>query len=58
MIREALWAREVRGVLVFDVKPFTSEVELKEKIQDRLKSGGLEWGESERQLPLPDVLSQ
>jgi hypothetical protein len=33
-----------RGTLVFDVKPFTSEIELKPKIEAQLKSGGLEWG--------------
>ena len=32
------------GTLAFDSKPFTSEVELKEKIEKQLKSGGLEWG--------------
>jgi hypothetical protein len=29
---------------VFDSKPFTPEVELREKIEKQLKSGGLEWG--------------
>jgi hypothetical protein len=35
---------QATGTLVFDSKPFTSEVELKEKIEKQLKSGGLEWG--------------
>lgn len=32
------------GTLVMQVKPFTSEVELKKKVQAQLESGGLEWG--------------
>jgi hypothetical protein len=35
---------QATGTLVFDAKPFTSEVDLKEKIEKQLKSGGLEWG--------------
>jgi len=35
---------QATGTLAFDSKPFTSEVELKEKIEKQLKSGGLEWG--------------
>lgn len=35
---------QATGTLVFDSKPFTSEVELKPKIENQLKSGGLEWG--------------
>jgi hypothetical protein len=35
---------QATGTLVFDSKPFTSEVELREKIENQLKSGGLEWG--------------
>jgi hypothetical protein len=46
----ALWAQETRGTLVFDVKPFTSEVKLKEKIENQLKTGGIEWGVTEGQL--------
>ena len=37
-----IWGQEGRGTLVFDVKPFTSEVELKKKIEKQLKVGGLE----------------
>jgi hypothetical protein len=33
-----------RGTLVFDVKPFQSEVELKPKVEQQLKSGGFDWG--------------
>jgi hypothetical protein len=35
---------EATGTLVFDAKPFTSEVDLRPKIENQLKSGGLEWG--------------
>ena len=35
---------QATGTLAFDSKPFTSEVDLKEKIEKQLKSGGLEWG--------------
>lgn len=46
----SLSAQEARGTLIFDVKPFTSEVELKEKIEKQLKTGGIEWGVGEGQL--------
>ena len=35
---------QAMGKLVFDVKPFTSEVPLKKKIEAQLQSGGIEWG--------------
>jgi len=35
---------------VVDVKQFTSEVKLKEKIENQLKTGGIEWGVAEGQL--------
>ena len=38
------------GTLVFDVKPFTSEVPLKKKIESQLQSGGLEWGVKDGQV--------
>ncbi|GAB2670264.1 hypothetical protein [Arenimonas aestuarii] len=37
-------AQEATGTLVVQVKPFTSEIELKKKVQAQLESGGLEWG--------------
>lgn len=46
----ALSAQETTGTLVFDVKPFTSNVKLKEKIENRLKTGGIEWGIADGQL--------
>ncbi len=46
----SLAAQETTGTLLFDVKPFTSEVKLKEKIEKQLKTGGIEWGTAEGQL--------
>jgi len=46
----SLAAQEAKGTLVFDVKPFTSKVKLKEKIENRLKTGGIEWGIADGQL--------
>jgi len=37
-------ATQATGKLVFEVKPFTSEVPLKKKIESQLQSGGIEWG--------------
>src|SRR5512143_2297382 len=41
---------QATGKLVLDVKPFTSEIDLKPKIEQQLKSGGLDWGVVEKQL--------
>jgi hypothetical protein len=43
-------AQGVTGKLVFDVKAFTSEIDLRPKIEQQLKSGGLEWGVVSNQL--------
>jgi hypothetical protein len=54
----ALWtlsAQAATGTLVFDVKPFTSAVKLKEKIENRLKTGGIEWGAADGQLVITTV---
>ncbi|HXV41222.1 MAG TPA: hypothetical protein VD701_09695 [Steroidobacteraceae bacterium] len=54
----ALWtlpAQATTGTLVFDVKPFTSKVKLKEKIENRLKTGGIEWGAADGQLVVTTV---
>lgn len=54
----ALWtlpAQAATGTLVFDVKPFTSKVKLKEKIENRLKTGGIEWGAADGQLVVTTV---
>ncbi len=37
-------AAERTGTLVFDVKPFETEVKLKKKIQKQLEHAGFEWG--------------
>jgi hypothetical protein len=39
-------ARAADGTLLVDVGPFTSEVELKDKIRTQLESGGIEWGQA------------
>jgi hypothetical protein len=41
---------QAMGTLVFDAQPFTSEIDLKPKIESQLKSGGLEWGVQGQQL--------
>jgi hypothetical protein len=41
---------EPRGTVVFDVKPFTSQVELEEKVRNELESGGVKWGAQDGQL--------
>lgn len=51
-------AQEARGTLIFDLKPFTSEVELKEKVEKQLKSGGLEWGTAAGQMVVSMVSKQ
>jgi hypothetical protein len=48
-------AQAATGTLVFDVKPFTSKVKLKEKIENRLKTGGIEWGAADGQLVVTTV---
>jgi hypothetical protein len=48
LVRPALAADS--GTLVFRVQSFTSEIDLKPKIQARLESGGLEWGLHEHEL--------
>jgi hypothetical protein len=48
-------AQAATGTLAFDVKPFTSAVKLKEKIENRLKTGGIEWGAADGQLVITTV---
>lgn len=43
-------ATAATGMLVFDVLPFRSEVALKPKIENQLKTGGIEWGVKDGQL--------
>ncbi len=44
------FAQATTGKLVFDVKAFTSEINLKPKIEQRLKTGGFDWGVVENQV--------
>ncbi|MFP5286134.1 MAG: hypothetical protein ACLGI9_10390, partial [Thermoanaerobaculia bacterium] len=46
----SLCSQEPSGTLVFDVKPFRSEIELKAKVKERLKTAGIEWGAAEGQM--------
>lgn len=32
------------GTLRLEIKPFTSEIKLKKKVEEQLRSGGIEWG--------------
>ncbi|MBL8299708.1 MAG: hypothetical protein JNN30_15335 [Rhodanobacteraceae bacterium] len=48
-------AQQATGTLNFEVKPFTSEVELKPKIQSQLESGGIEWGVKDGQVVITMV---
>ena len=47
---QVLLAQDGPGTVVVGGKPFTSEVELKEKVESQLKAGGLEWGAAEGQI--------
>ncbi|MFM2290051.1 MAG: hypothetical protein RL684_3194 [Pseudomonadota bacterium] len=51
----ATTARAENGTLVIDVGPFTSEVELKDKIQKQLESGGIEWGQTGNRIVFTTV---
>ena len=51
----AATARAENGTLVVDVGPFTSEVELKDKIQKQLESGGIEWGQAGNRIVFTTV---
>ena len=48
-------AQQATGTLSFDVKPFTSEVELKPKVLKQLESGGIEWGVKDGQIVITMV---
>lgn len=41
------------GILTFNLKPITSEVKLKKKIQKQLESGGPAWGIADRRMVFP-----
>jgi hypothetical protein len=44
------FAQGATGKLALDVKAFTSEIDLKPKIEQQLKSGGFDWGVVEKQV--------
>ena len=46
------------GMLVVDIKPFTSEKELPKKVDKQLRSGGLEWGIRDNQIVFTMVNKQ
>lgn len=48
-------AQAATGTLTLEVKPFTSKVKLREKIENRLKTGGIEWGAADGQLVISTV---
>jgi hypothetical protein len=50
LVGQVAAAQQAMGKLVFDIKPFTSELKLKPKIQAQLESGGIEWGVKDGQL--------
>lgn len=43
-------AQQQTGKLRVEIQPFSSEIELKEKVKKQLESGGLEWGANGGQL--------
>lgn len=43
-------AQQATGKLRVEILPFSSEIELKEKVKKQLESGGLEWGAKDGQL--------
>jgi hypothetical protein len=43
-------AQQAAGKLRVEILPFSSEIELKEKVKKQLESGGLEWGAKDGQL--------
>lgn len=43
-------AQQQTGKLQVEILPFSSEIELKEKVRKQLESGGLEWGAKDGQL--------
>ena len=43
-------AQQQTGKLRVEIQPFSSEIELKEKVKKQLESGGLEWGAKDGQL--------
>ena len=46
------------GTLTVDMKPFTTEVKLKDKVRKLLEGGGMEWGVTGNRLPVTSVNKQ
>ncbi len=44
------FAQPATGTLIVDIAPFSSEVELKKKVQKQLESGGIEWGQKDDRI--------
>lgn len=51
-------AQQATGKLVLDVKPFTSEVKLKPKVNDTLQHGALDWGAKDGRIVFTSVAKQ
>ena len=46
------------GTLTVDMKPFTTEVKLKDKVRKQLEGGGMEWGVTGNRLTVTSVNKQ
>jgi len=46
------------GTLTIDMKPFTTEVKLKDKVRKQLEGGGMEWGVTGNRLTVTSVNKQ
>lgn len=51
----AAMAQQAMGKIVLDIKPFSTEVTLKKKVEATLKTGGLEWGAKDGQVVITMV---
>ena len=46
------------GTLQINIAPFTSEVELKDKVRTQLEGGGMEWGQAGNRLVVTTIAKQ
>lgn len=51
-------AQQAVGKLVLDVKPFTSEIDLKAKVNDTLQHGALDWGAKDGRIVFTSIAKQ
>ena len=51
-------AQATTGKLLLDVRPFTSEVKLKKKVDDTLRHGALDWGVKDGRIVFTSVAKQ